>query len=60
MDTRDDFGHTGLDTGLFPEICDVFSAFSDDDAGLLGSDESAEGEDVAAGRRGRTGVGNGA
>lgn len=51
--TGDDLGHSGLHAGLFPEIGHIFSAFSDDDASLLGTDESAKSENVGSGRRGR-------
>lgn len=60
MHTGDDFGHTSFDTGLLPEIGDIFACLADDDTSLFGTDKSAEGEDVVSGRRGSTGVGSGA
>ena len=44
MDTLDDLGDTGLDTGLITKIGDVLAGLADDDAGLLGGDEGTEGQ----------------
>ena len=42
MNARYDFAHAGFDTCLLTEIGDIFTGFSDDDAGLFCADEGAE------------------
>ena len=49
MYAGDDLADAGLDAGLFAEVGDVFASLADDDAGVFGADEGAEGEDVMAG-----------
>lgn len=49
MDARNDLADASPHPGLLPEICDVFSSFSNDYASLLGGYEGAKGEDVVGG-----------
>lgn len=56
---RNDLADAGFDAGLVPEVGDIFACFPNDDASILGTDQSAEGEDVVAGGGGRTRVGVG-
>ena len=44
VDALDDLGHSGLDAGELSEVGDVLSSLSDDNPGLLGGHERAEGE----------------
>lgn len=66
VDTLDNLADAGLDAGLFTQVGDVLPALADDDAGLLGGDEGAEGQSVGfraiclrivVGGRGGAGVG---
>jgi len=57
MDTWYDLADAGLDTRLLPQISDIFSSFSNDDAGVLCADERAKSESVMGGRGGRAGLG---
>ncbi len=41
MYTGDDLADASLYAGLIPQIRNVFSCLADDDAGVLGADESA-------------------
>jgi hypothetical protein len=44
VDALDDLADAGLDARLVPQVGDILSALADDDAGLLGGDDSAKGE----------------
>jgi len=52
VDARYDLADACSDPSLLSEICDIFSTFSDDYAGLLCGYEGAKGEDVVGGGRG--------
>ena len=60
MNAGDDLADASLDAGLFPEFCDVFSGLANDDTGILGAHESAEGQGVGADGGRATGLGGGA
>lgn len=44
VDTLHDLGDTSLDAGLVAQLCHVLATLADDDAGLFGGDDGAEGE----------------
>lgn len=44
MDSLDDLGDASLDAGLVAEISDILAALANNDTGLLGRDNGAEGE----------------
>lgn len=46
MNTGDDFADARLHARLFPEICDILAAFSNDDSSIFGTDESTESESL--------------
>ena len=46
VNALDDLADTRLDAGLLAQVGYVLAALADDDAGLLGGDEGAEGERV--------------
>ena len=52
--TWDDLANTSLDTSLVAEVSDVFACLADDDASILGADESTESKNLVSGGRGRT------
>lgn len=39
MNASNDFADTGFDTGLLSHISDIFSSFSDNDAGVFCADK---------------------
>lgn len=41
MNTWNDLADASLDASLIPQISDIFSSFSNDDAGVLCADKSA-------------------
>jgi hypothetical protein len=57
MNTWDNLADAGLDASLIPQVGDIFSSLSNDDAGVFGADESAKSEGVVGRGRGRAGVG---
>ena len=64
VDAGDDLGDTGLDAGLFAELGNVGTALANDDTGLLGADESTDGEgrvgvDIGGGNTVSSSVGGG-
>ena len=44
VDTLDNLGDTGLDTSLITEVGNILATLSNDNAGLLGGDNGAEGQ----------------
>lgn len=59
MNTWDNLADAGLDASLIPQVGNIFSSLSNDDAGVLGADESAKSESVVGRGRGRARVGGG-
>jgi hypothetical protein len=54
MDTRNNFGDACFDTSLLTEVGNIFTTFSNDDAGIPCTDESTKGQNITSGRRGRS------
>jgi hypothetical protein len=54
MHARDDFADPSLDTGLLPQLSDVFSGLANDNACILCADECTKGQGIVTGGRGRT------
>ena len=54
MHARDDFADPSLDTGLLPQLSDVFSGLANDNACIFRADECTEGQGIVTGGRGRT------
>ena len=54
MNTRDNLANASLDTSLLSELCNIFSAFANDDASVFCAHQSTQSEGVPG--RFRTGI----